>query len=315
VNRREFVLAAAALPFAVRAGAGWAKGKPLALVTADLESRIVVLDPLSGRVVHHIEVGPGPRSIESVGGRLALVAHTTAGSLSIVDGKRVHARVKGFGAPRYTAAHPNGWLAYVTDSTRGDVAALHVVRGEVLDRLALGGPARHVSISADGRTLWVSLGSKADRLAVVDVSHAAKPRLVARIAPPFLAHDVGFAPDHRHVWVTSGAQSTMAIYDLRTRERLATLRADAPPQHVTFARGVAFVTSGDDGTLRVHRLDGRLLRTTHVPVGSYNVQQAWGRVLTPSLEQGTVCVLDDRGALLHRERVARSSHDAAFVLA
>ena len=107
----------------------------------------------------------------------------------------------------------------------------------------------------------------------------------------------------------------MAIYDAHTRERLASFRADAPPQHVTFARGVAFVTSGDDGTLRVHALDGRLLRVTRVPVGSYNVQQAWGRVLTPSLDQGTVCVLNDRGVLMHRERVARSSHDASFVLA
>jgi DNA-binding beta-propeller fold protein YncE len=315
VNRREFVLAAAALPFAVRADEGWAKGAPLALVTADLESRIVVVDPLSGRVVRHIEVGVGPRSVETVGGRIAVVAHTTAAILSLVDSRKVRTYVKGFREPRYTAAHPDGRLAFVTDSKLGDVAVLDVHSGHVLQRTELGGPARHVSLSRDGRTLWVSLGSKAERVAVVDVSRPTVPRLVTKIAPPFLAHDVGFAPDERHVWVTSGAQNAMAIYDLRTRERLVTLHADAPPQHVTFARGVAFVTSGDDGTLRVHRLDGRLLRTTRVPVGSYNVQQGWGRVLTPSLEQGTVCVLNDRGALIHRERVARSSHDAAFVLA
>jgi DNA-binding beta-propeller fold protein YncE len=315
VNRREFVLAAAALPFAARTGTGWAKGAPLALVTADLESRIVVVDPLSGRRIRHVATAAGPRSVESVGGRIAVVAHTTHGTISLVDSRQVRGVVDGFGEPRYSAAHPNGWLAYVTDSKQGDVAVVHVMAERVLHRTPLGGPARHISLSRDGRTLWVSLGSKAERVAVVDVSRPTRPRLVARIGPPFLAHDVGFAPDERHVWVTSGAQNAMAIYDLRTRERLATLHADSPPQHVAFARGVAFVTSGDDGTLRVHRLDGRLLRTTRVPVGSYNVQQAWGRVLTPSLEQGTICVLNDRGALLHRERVARSSHDAAFVLA
>ena len=314
MNRREFLASAAVLPFALRSDA-WAAAAPLALVTADLEARIVVVDPVSGRVVRHIATGVGPRSVETVGGRLGVVAHTTAAILSIVDARRVHTYVKGFAQPRYTAAHPNGRLAYVTDSKLGDVAVVDVQRGRVLDRVELGGPARHISISRDARTLWVSLGSKAKRVAVVDISSPASPRLVARVAPPFLAHDVGFAPDGRHVWVTSGAQHAMAIYDLRTRERLASFRADAPPQHVTFARGAAFVTSGDDGTLRVHRLDGRLLRVTKVPVGSYNVQQAWGRVLTPSLEQGTVCVLNDRGALIHRERVARSSHDASFVLA
>jgi DNA-binding beta-propeller fold protein YncE len=315
VNRREFLASAAAVPFAVRAADAWGKAAPLALVTADLEARIVVVDPVSGHVVRHIRTGAGPRSVETVGGRLAVVAHTSAGIVSLVDAHRVLSRVKGFVEPRYTAAHPNGRLAYVTDSKLEDVAVLDVLHGRVLERTGLGGPARHISISHDARTLWVSLGSKAKRVAVVDISSAASPRLMAQVAPPFLAHDVGFAPDARHVWVTSGAQHAMAIYDLHTRTRLASFPADAPPQHVTFARGVAFVTSGDDGTLRVHALDGRLLRVTRVPAGSYNVQQAWGRVVTPSLDEGTVCVLDDRGALIHRERVARSSHDASFVLA
>ena len=56
----------------------------------------------------------------------------------------MRAVVRGFSAPRYTAADPGGRFAYVTDSGRGDVAVLDVVRGEVVARLALGGPARHV---------------------------------------------------------------------------------------------------------------------------------------------------------------------------
>jgi hypothetical protein len=83
---------------------------------------------------------------------------------------------------------------------------------------------------------------------------------------------------------------------------------------VTFTERFAYVTSGDDGTLRVHRLsDGRAIRTTVVPVGSYNVQQGLGRIVTPSLDRGTLCILDPRGALLHRTQVAPSSHDACLV--
>jgi hypothetical protein len=84
---------------------------------------------------------------------------------------------------------------------------------------------------------------------------------------------------------------------------------------VTFLGGVAYVASGDDGTVRVHSLaDGRVLRTTSVPVGSYNVQQGDTLVLTPSLERGTLCILGRDGRLLHRVQVARSSHDACVVV-
>ena len=74
------------------------------------------------------------------------------------------------------------------------------------------------------------------------------------------------------------------------------------------------MTSGDDGLLRVHALDGRLLRTTRVPAGSYNVQHGARVVLTPSLARGTLCVMSERGELLHRVQAARSSHDACFVV-
>ena len=60
-------------------------------------------------------------------------------------------------------------------------------------------------------------------------------------------------------------------------------------------RGVAYVTSGDSGTFHVQDLDGRVLRTTPVPIGSYNVQYGFGRVLTASLARGTLAVLDRHG--------------------
>jgi hypothetical protein len=117
------------------------------------------------------------------------------------------------------------------------------------------------------------------------------------------------------VWVSSGDRGALAVYDGRTGSVLRRLPGDAPPQHVTFYRGNAYVTSGDDGTLRVHSLrDGRLLRTTRVPLGSYNVQEAWGRILTPSLQSGAFSVLDRHGRIERRVQVAPSSHDACFVV-
>jgi DNA-binding beta-propeller fold protein YncE len=313
MDRRTFLAAAAAAPFALGSRPAAARGPAaLALVTADLEARVVAVDAGAGRVVGDVATAAGPRSIETVGGR-AVVAHTAAGLVSLLDRLRVRAVVRGFDAPRYTAADPGGRFAYVTDSGREEVVVLDVLRAEVVSRLALGGPARHVSLDRTRGELWVALGSKAHEIAVVDVRVPARPRLVVRIEPPFLAHDVGVAP-RGGVWVTSGDRGAIALYDARRRSVRARLAADAPPQHVTFSGGRAYVTSGDDGTLRVHdAADGRALGLTRVPVGSYNVQQGAGVVTTPSLERGTLCVLDRGGRVEHELRVARSSHDACLV--
>src|SRR5207249_6351769 len=130
--------------------------------------------------------------------------HTDSGVVSIVDVSSLSGGhvLRGFGEPRYTAAHPDGRHAYVTDAARGEVVALDVLRGRVLGRTLVGPRARHVTIEPAGRTLWVALGSKAEEVAVVDVRKPASPKLVRRFRPPFLAHDVAFAPDGRRAWIS-----------------------------------------------------------------------------------------------------------------
>jgi hypothetical protein len=186
------------------------------------------------------------------------------------------------------------------------------VEGRVVARAEVGAGERHLSLGRSNRRLWVALGTKAERVAILDVTEPTRPRVLAHIDPPFLAHDVGFAPDGR-IWVTSGDRRALAVYDGRGRP-LRTFTGDAPPQHVTFLGRRAYVASGDDGLLRVHDLDGRLVRTERVPLGSYNVQRGFGHILTPSLSQGTLCVADAGGRVVMRTEVARSSHDACFVM-
>jgi hypothetical protein len=319
VNRREFLLTAAGLPLTLRfAPSALAGGTPLALVTADTEAHVVAVALGSGRIHRRVATVAGPRSIESVGERLAVVAHTTEGAVSILDGVelRVVRVLRGFDEPRYTAAAPDGRFAFVTDSKRGEVVAVDLGRLRAVGRVAVDGPARHLSITPDGRRLWVALGSKAAELVVVDVAEPSRMRVAGRLRPPFLAHDVGVVPGGSRAWVTSGDERRIAVYDVRAARILFSLPAGSPPQHVTFLAGRAHVTSGDDdGTLHVHRLaDGRLLRTTAIPVGSYNVQQGFGLVLTPSLQRGTLCVLDRHGAMRERVQAAASSHDACFVM-
>lgn len=315
MDRRDFLLASAtALALrrapAVLAAAGDGAGA-LALVTADTEAHVVAVDLATGVVRARIPVRPGPRSIERVGDA-AIVAHTVEGVVTVLDGRTLAVRhvVAGFEEPRYTASARDGRHAFVTDSGRTDLAAVDVLRGVVVARLRLSEWPRHVSLSPDRRTLWVGLGTASPTIAVVDVSTPAQPRLRGHVRPGFPVHDVGFDPAGAGVWVTSGSESTIGV---QRGGELRTLAADAAPQHVTFLRGRAFVTSGADGTVRVYDAErAKLLHTTRIPVGSYNVQFAAGRVLTPSLNAGTLCVLDANGRLLERVRVAASSHDACL---
>ncbi len=315
MNRRDFVVSAAALALAPDALARrLGGGTPAALVTADLESRIVAFDLETGRRVAAIKTLPDPRSIQTVG-TVAIVAHSAQGALSLIKPDLTVGRVvRGLDEPRYAAASPNGRFAFVTDSGLGGLAVVDVLNGRIVARTALGGPARHLSVDPSGRWLWAALGSKANRIAIVDVRDPRRPRLLGRIRPSFLVHDVGFAPGGRRVWVTSGDTRTIAIFDARTGRAVTRLRADAPPQHVTFFGRRAFVTSGDDGTLRVHSVStGRLLGERVIPKGSFNVQEARGRILTPSLSTGTLCIHDASGKRLHRLDAARSSHDACYI--
>ncbi len=316
MDRREFLGGLTSLVLAPRGLAALGSGPAVALVTADEESRLVAVDVASGRIRRYVPTLAQPRSIEAVGNR-AVVAHSELGAITIVSGRtlRVEHVLHGFGEPRYTAAHPDGRHAYVTDAKRGEVICLDVIRGRVLTRARVGELARHVSIDPAARRLWVALGAKAELIAVVDLARSDRPRLARLIRPPFLAHDVAFTPGGRRVWVSSGDRGELALYDRKTGRVEARTKADLPPQHITFRGDQAFVTSGDSGTLGVYSRTGRLLRKTTVPKGSFNVQQADGWVVTPALGQGSLCILDGRGRIVHRRQVARSSHDACVVVA
>jgi DNA-binding beta-propeller fold protein YncE len=327
MKRRAFLVAAAAPLVAgavpERLLAAVAGGGVVAVVTADLDSHLVAVDTSSGRIVKRIPVSPGPRSIESNGFGQALVAHTAFGRASILDAATltVVGHVAGLGEPRYAAMHPTERLAYVSESKRGAVAVVDLVGLRIVGRAHVPGPARHLSLSSDGLHLWVALGTKATHVAVLDVSAARSPRLVRTIQPPFLAHDVVWAPGDEHVWVTSGARSELAVYARDARVPLLRLPARSAPQHVAFLGSRAYVASGKDGSVSVHRLDGSTVRRdVTVPVGSYNISfngpaESFAQPVgvTPSLDRGTVCLLSPSGAVRHVRRVARSAHDACIV--
>lgn len=334
MKRRELLAAAAAAPLALalpgRSPAAGAGGTPLVLVTADLESHVAAVDVSTGRVARRIPTLAGPRSIESVFWTWAVVAHTGLGRLSLLQAPSLRVRhvMGGFRAPRYTAVHPSRWpsdtdpsgmpLAYVTDSARREVVTVDVGRGRILWRTPVPGPARHVTVDALGERLYTALGSKAERIAVLGLDDPRRPRVLRTFATPFLAHDVVCDASGERLWVGSGDARRIAIYERGARRPSETIAAGAPPQHVAVGdRGVMYVASGDDGTLRRHARSGALLDEVGVPVGSYNVTSPGDATrlgaVTPSLGRGTLALLDREGRV-GVQRVARAAHDACLIV-
>jgi DNA-binding beta-propeller fold protein YncE len=317
MNRREFLAAGMAAAPLVRPG--WlpvlSAREPIALVTADTEAHVVAVS-LTGRVLRRVHTIEGPRSIQNGRGGVAIVGHSAAGAVTLLEGRppRVRRVLRGFVQPRYTVFGPDGHYAFVTDSGSGELAVIDVRRGRVVRRLPVGALARHVSIDPAGRRLWIGLGSSASSITVVDVSDPLRPRVQRTVDPPFLVHDVGFSPSGRRVWVTAGREGKLAIYRADGHGPVRQMSADAAPQHVTFGPAFAYVASGEGRSLRTHSLtDGRLVQTARIPIGSYNVQRGGGLVLTPSLNTGTLTLLDRHGRVRSSTRVARAAHDACVV--
>jgi hypothetical protein len=318
MRRREFLATLGLLPFvpyACETRAGGRRRAPLALATADTESHVAVLDAVSGRIRARVGTLEEPRSIEAAG-RQAVVAHTSFGALTLLEGPPVRVRrvLRGLGEPRYTAVAPDGVHAYVTDSARGELIAFELERGRIVGGGEVGALARHVTIAPDGRTAWVALGSKAPAVAVVDLSKPRRPRVRGLLHPPFLTHDVACSPGGRRLWISSGDRSQLALYRPGHARPLAVLSAGLPPQHVSFGGGRTYVSSGDDGSLQVQRTrDGRVLARAAVAQGSYNVQHGAGLVITPSLDDGTVTIATESGRILSRTQIAPAAHDACLI--
>jgi hypothetical protein len=319
MDRREFLAGGlAALPLlAGLPPAAASRGRDaLVLTTADKQAHVVAVSARSGRVVKRIATREGPRSIERHVAGPAVVAHTAEGAITLldVDGLRVRRVLGGFSEPRYTAIARGGTLAYVTDSGTGELAVVDLLRGRVVRRIEVGAGARHIARSPDGRRLWIPLGSSASEIAVVDVERPWHPRVLRHVHPPFLAHDVGFSPSGRRIWVTAGRERRLAVYARGGHAPLRTLAADAAPQHVSFGPYFAYVASGNGASVRLHALsDGAVRRSTRVSLGSYNVQRGAGIVVTPSLGDGALTILDPHGRVRHRVTVADAAHDACVV--
>ena len=312
MRRALLLLAVLAVPGAHAAATG---GTPVALVTAEAQNQLLAVELPSGRVVKRLQLPTDPQNVEA-NQRVAVVVSTRGHAVTLVDVQRLAiVRVfRDFREPHIAALSPNGDYAYVTDDARGQLVVIGLARKRIVARVFVGFGAHHMAFRPHHHELWIVLGERAQSIHIVDTTYAAHPRPRGWFSPGTgLMHDLAFPAGGRRVWIAYDDQPRVDVFDVRTRRRVLTLSAGTPPQHVAFQRYV-YVTSGNDGELRIFSVGGRLLHTTATPTGSFNLGLGGGIVLTPSLTQGTLTELTDTGRLLGSKRVATAARDAALVV-
>jgi YVTN family beta-propeller protein len=297
---------------------GLAGGQPTALVTAETLNQLIAVNMPCGAVVRRLAMPADPENVVA-NGFVAVVVSASGHAVTLVGlpQLRVLRVFRNFTSPHIAVITADNRYAYVTDDGAGRLVVIDLNRRRIVRSVFVGAGAHHLAISPGGDRLWIALGERASTVVVLDISKEASPHVVARIHPAAAVHALAFAPSG-NVWLTSDSSSFVTVVDASTHRTVATIPAGSPPQHLAFVdypgRRAAYVTSGNDGVLRIlDPVTGRLIRLVSIPTGSYNVEIGGGFVLTSSLSRGTLTELDLRGRLVGQCQVAPTARDAALI--
>lgn len=154
---------------------------------------------------------------------------------------KIVGEIKGVPVNHGAAAAPDGSRIYISSEAE---QTLHVVDSKTLQtvkKIPLSGRPNNISISKDGRRVYVAIVSAPGAVDVIDTSSMDK---VKSIPTKGGIHNVYVTPDGRHVVAGSIAGRLMTVIDQKTDE----------PQWTLFDVGVrpmAFETNPDGSTKRI----------------------------------------------------------------
>jgi DNA-binding beta-propeller fold protein YncE len=310
------IILVAALVLATSASARPTGGTWVALVTAEQQNELVAVELSTGKVVRRVSLPSDPQNV-AASWRMTAVVSTRAGAVTLIDQQgRVRRTFRGLDDPHIVAVNRGKDLAYVTADGSGELIVIDLMARRIVGRTFVGTGAHHMALRpSGGHRLWIALGERASRIAIVDVSRPAEPRLLRHFSPGFLAHDLAFGPDGRKVWITSAVDELVHVVDSRTGRQAFAVRAGAAPQHVAFTHGSGFVTSGyGSRILKVDPRNGRVIASARTPYGSFNLATLDRTVVTTSLLNGRVTEFDLRLRRLRTVRPASAARAVAITL-
>ena len=155
--------------------------------------------------------------------------------------QKIVGEIKGVPINHGAAAAPDGSRIYI--SSEGE-QTLHVVDAKTLQtvkKIPLSGRPNNISVSKDGRRVYVAIVTAPGAVDVIDTSSMEK---VKSIATKGGIHNVYVTPDGRHVVAGSIAGKLMTVIDQKTDEPIWTLFDEG-------VRPMAFETNVDGSTKRI----------------------------------------------------------------
>lgn len=155
--------------------------------------------------------------------------------------RQIVGEIKGIPINHGAAAAPDGTRFYFSSEAE---QSLHVVDAKTLQsvkKIALTGRPNNISISRDGRRVYVGIVSAPGAVDVIDTSTEER---VKSIPTKGGIHNVYVTPDGRHVVAGSIAGRVMTVIDQKTEEPVWTLFEEG-------VRPMAFETNADGSTKRV----------------------------------------------------------------
>ena len=248
----------------------------VALVTAELRDELVVMSVPGGRCFAVSTSRTTPRPWRAGPGGPVAVVSPGSGTVTVFDrGLRRVAVFRHFRSPQLATVTADGEYLLVTDADAGTLTSIELADMRIVGHVAVGAGAHHLATSPDRRRAWVALGETADTLVIVDITDPRHMRVVRRLHPAATAHDLAFSPDGRTVWVSSASEPYVSVYSAASGRLIDTIPAGRAPQHVVFAAGRAYITSGYGSSIEmVAAATRRVLRRAELPYGSFNLASA-----------------------------------------
>jgi YVTN family beta-propeller protein len=183
-------------------------------------------------------------SASAASGQVRIVQTNSQGdTISLIDPATNHvvAEVKGVPINHGAAASPDGSRLYFSSEAE---QTLHVVDGATLQqtrKIPLSGRPNNISISPDGRRVYVGIVSSPGAVDVIDTASLER---VKSIPTRGGIHNVYVTPDGKYLVAGSIAGKLMTVIDQKTDEPVWTLFNEG-------VRPMAFETNADGSTKRI----------------------------------------------------------------
>jgi YVTN family beta-propeller protein len=206
----------------------------LLYVTAELDRKIVVIDPAAGKVVDAIaHEGSGHWLAVLPDGTKAYVANKSDQFVSVLDltSRKLAGSVPMPRGTQGVTASPDGKRVIAMDYAEPEMAVIDTATDEVLERIPLAAKdgAYKAYFSPDGKWLLTMAGSTVDIFAASDLG--ARPRSITVGAFPM---GITFSADGKLALVANHGDGTISVLDLARGEVTKTFKAGSGIETLTF---------------------------------------------------------------------------------